>query len=584
MACAHAELPPATLDNAEHARFNSDYETARKLYSEIARQSSTDPKDRQKAEIALANIEWRIDANPVAARARLNALGTRDALQEESRLERRYGRWAEAEALARRARDMSSKPDEQRSAQTTLALAIVGGHVAARLDGTPAPPSDLHEGFTLAQRLVAEERGRLTPSMLLLDSALLLGEGGAALDAWHSYYGGTAQSALLAPAAATLDRLLPQWRGGASPEIAQALADSRLFDEAVMVGASDDVVKYDSYIRQVKKLTDSYYRDVATRRASRRAYENALQRETHAMSDALHMSWDPKTLDGDPDTPLGARFGSVIAAGKTGGIFNLHFGHRVADEKRPVEQYGRKAEVRLILLDNMVSNGFETWSWDGGSQHGGWGDVGRIVQVRPGYAEAPLYAWRNLMDPAARAEVDETVARETAEDWKRAARDPAGFLPGLQARMQRETSIRLLDELKARGLTGDALHDAFAAERRRQVEESSIFAHEGRHAIDKQFAPVDNAQSEFQAKLSEIAFAPDPKLALTGGIINPNIGSSSPHGIANGRIMKGLLEWMTAHQSEIAGLDSTNPLLPQLDKLTDDQLRAAARSMDPYAK
>src|SRR5712691_10213763 len=88
MACAHAALPPATMDNAAQARFNSDYETARKLYREIARQSSTDPKDRQKAEIALANIEWRIDANPAVARTRLNALGTRDALQEESRLER----------------------------------------------------------------------------------------------------------------------------------------------------------------------------------------------------------------------------------------------------------------------------------------------------------------------------------------------------------------------------------------------------------------------------------------------------------------------------------------------------------------
>jgi hypothetical protein len=39
-----------------------------------------------------------------------------------------------------------------------------------------------------------------------------------------------------------------------------------------------------------------------------------------------------------------------------------------------------------------------------------------------------------------------------------------------------------------------------------------------------------------------------------------------------------------AHRAEIAGLDATRPLLPQLDKLTDEQLRAAARSMDPYAK
>jgi hypothetical protein len=41
---------------------------------------------------------------------------------------------------------------------------------------------------------------------------------------------------------------------------------------------------------------------------------------------------------------------------------------------------------------------------------------------------------------------------------------------------------------------------------------------------------------------------------------------------------------MQTHAGEIAQLDPDAPLLPQLDKLTDDQLRAAFRSMDPLAK
>jgi hypothetical protein len=91
------------------------------------------------------------------------------------------------------------------------------------------------------------------------------------------------------------------------------------------------------------------------------------------------------------------------------------------------------------------------------------------------------------------------------------------------------------------------------------------------------------SQPEFQAKLSEIAFAPDPKLAMTSGIIANNIGSDSPHGVANSRIMKGIVEWMKAHQAEIAGLDPRRPLLPQLDRLTDAQLITIARGMDPLA-
>jgi len=53
--------------------------------------------------------------------------------------------------------------------------------------------------------------------------------------------------------------------------------------------------------------------------------------------------------------------------------------------------------------------------------------------------------------------------------------------------------------------------------------------------------------------------------------------------MANARIMKGLLTWMHAHQGEIAELDSARPLLPQFDRLTDEQMRAAFRSMDPWA-
>jgi hypothetical protein len=41
---------------------------------------------------------------------------------------------------------------------------------------------------------------------------------------------------------------------------------------------------------------------------------------------------------------------------------------------------------------------------------------------------------------------------------------------------------------------------------------------------------------------------------------------------------------MAAHSAEIHGFQASSPALPQLDKHTDDQLRAAFRSMDPFAR
>jgi hypothetical protein len=41
---------------------------------------------------------------------------------------------------------------------------------------------------------------------------------------------------------------------------------------------------------------------------------------------------------------------------------------------------------------------------------------------------------------------------------------------------------------------------------------------------------------------------------------------------------------MRGHSAEIAGYDPRRPPLVQLDKLTDAQLRAVARSLDPIAR
>ena len=88
-ACAHVEptapipLNP-TLSDARQAAFNTDFVLAHRLFASVAA-NAPDPKDREAAEIAMANIEWRIESNPVAARERLVRVATADALVGSSR-------------------------------------------------------------------------------------------------------------------------------------------------------------------------------------------------------------------------------------------------------------------------------------------------------------------------------------------------------------------------------------------------------------------------------------------------------------------------------------------------------------------
>jgi hypothetical protein len=112
-------------------------------------------------------------------------------------------------------------------------------------------------------------------------------------------------------------------------------------------------------------------------------------------------------------------------------------GHRVVDEKRTAEQNGRRATIHFIALDATVSNGYETWMWDGHGAHGGWGEVGLIVQVRPAYAGGALRDWQELTDPERRARADARIAEETLRDDTRAAKDAYAYLPGLALRLKR---------------------------------------------------------------------------------------------------------------------------------------------------
>jgi hypothetical protein len=135
------------------------------------------------------------------------------------------------------------------------------------------------------------------------------------------------------------------------------------------------------------------------------------------------------------------------------------------------------------------------------------------------------------------------------------------------------------------GAGGD-LKRAFLAEYWRASFQQSIFTHEGRHALDKSLvtglARFNDTNLEYRAKLSELALADYPRLALVN-IDADTIGGSTAHGKANGKILAAYGEWIGAHKAEVKGFDPALPPMVQIDRLTDAQIRAIARSLDPLA-
>ena len=117
--------------------------------------------------------------------------------------------------------------------------------------------------------------------------------------------------------------------------------------------------------------------------------------------------------------------------------------------------------------------------------------------------------------------------------------------------------------------------------------EFGIIAHEGRHAIDMLNHPILfnfwTDEKEFRAKLSQVVFSSDPKLAILDIFTSRDIGSNTPHGKANKRIIKIIVEWMQKHTQEISGIDTTRPLLPQFDRLSFNQIKAILIAADPMS-
>jgi len=596
------------LDQANVALRRNDVRTHEALLRR-AWAATGSSEDRADVSVALGNLLWRIKHDPVKAREILKA-GTDTAkpvrtLLELTRLESAESDFSAARLAARDALSKAAGPLEAVNAKIAFAGTVAEEILRCAIDrkapaGCAVDDALVREALEMVDPIVHQAPALPRPSRIDLLLTLQNGDGPRALRAWQAYFRIAADEVPPAPLTeptAVLRRLLPSLTpdsgSGDRQQIVQALAASRLFPEAAALAVRwkleqdknlRNVVEYARWIREVKLRLDEDYRQRALGHGDDRRSHALFTSQAEVLSRTL--GWSSPTAKFELSRfsdALDAQFGAVFRL-RPGGT---SFGHRVRDEDLRIDQYGRTATLRFIVLDSMVSNAFISWLWDGRASIGGWADgpsansPATIVEIR---TDSAISAWNAVTEPTAIRRSSESIERLSKEDEQRAAKHPYAYLPGLSARMTREGRLRLLNRLQAAGLTGDALRAAFVTEYEKARLAAGIVAHEGRHALDLLMIPgLTSEELEFRAKLSEVAFAPEPLLAL-GGIFDSNIGLvGDSHGIANERIMKGLVSWMTTHGSSIAPVNFSRPLLPQFDSLTDDQIRAAFRSMDPWA-
>jgi hypothetical protein len=601
LALLGAPLAAQDLGTAEAAFMQQRFPDAQHAYRAVLAKGSA--TDRKEAALVLALIDWMIDGDTARAMQDLHPfITTSKALTMASRARLDPRNVSGARTAARAAVAAARDAEERRDASVALADAALFPYEASCLDSAAARPSAAAASFVREAKArlratVSAELGHLDASERLVRLAAISSDWQTLALGWRSYYavGRRLPGGPLVRAESELDSLAQAAPAGKAPHAYAALADSKLFEPAALIvtcgalaspapsAALQEVVAYARLLRDARRATNVYYRNVALGHPdldNYRAQLDSLGKRLwpHLVWNGSPPKYDLRALELDAER----RFGLVANMGNTGSVVDMHAGHRVSSESRDVVQYGKSGHLTFSVLDGMLSDGYQTWAWDGRAAHGGWASTTEIIQVRDGYAEGPLKAWHTLTDSAIIARDAKSLARDSVADIARARTTEIAYFPSLDARLRRDVRVALLDSLRRSGLTGRELQLAFVRTYGDDVDESSIFVHEGRHAIDKILQIPDSSAKnlEYQAKLSELAFAPLPKLALAG-ILGANTGDDTPHGIADARLMRELLAWMRHHGfSEGAG---ELPLPLQIPKLTDAQLRAVSRSLDPLA-
>lgn len=614
---ASAQSRKYTLEVADSLFKQYQLDESHKAYLEVGNNLNYSDSIRIKAYEKYAEQDWRFykghtDALSVLSIAEkynidlcgINLLRTKITLGG--------GDYDEAKAYAEKSLSQAHTDQDRIDAAIEYARVIHNKGFDNEIKKQKPDMQSLKKASTLLNNVLQKQPGNSDASELLVGISLLLKDGDAVLNAWKSYYLVSNEQKInqvLKPGYELLKAKLRNWKGkGLSVEaiktIAIGFADTKFFDYAAFMANEvkkkdahaftssntlKDIVAYADYIEDVKKVDAYLYPQVAL---GKKNYQNEYDSLIDIAGKKVwnKLSFINKIRKYDPDSLYDISNRKYDMEGYTGTTVNYYgmlMGHIIHKELKQVNQYGYSTKFTYISVDRLMSRDFT--SWYGTTNVGGWGDSTTIIQVRKAYMTEPFQLLYWVSDSAENKKIRDEIAKKKAADFDVCKKDPYAEPKFLAEYLKFKEASKIYKHLTDSGLKGTQLNIAFIGEIFRLTIASTVFAHEGRHAIDQLYSPkefklMSDDERELRAKYSEVIFSLDPKMAFTGSIMGSDLDENTNHGKANKRFRKIIVDWMTAHENEITGLDKNTPLLMQFDLLTNAQLIAICKSADPFAK
>jgi hypothetical protein len=446
---------------------------------------------------------------------------------------------------------------------------------------------------------------------LLLGLSLIMGDGQQALSAWKAYYGiveATDQWTEIQQPLHILEQYLPTIGETTITietyqNLVWALSDSRFYEFAHLLillapssmrkallenPAVSNVEHYARYLRFMQDEVEQLYRYTAqnmgshsTIRKKIRAHEVRVESQQRELLRLLGHDV-PETHNAQFnryfETEMRHRFGAFGFTGSMNSYdgYSRVLGHIIREESMHIEQYGYGSTIHFIELDHMNTVGFPGWLHSV-LDVGGWSAGETIIGVRQAYADQPSQGYSYVVDPQQRAMVLSYASNLLASNRFEQ------ILQGISIQLSIRVVDAIYDHWHAQGFRGSDLYHKFARTYMDYVQQSAIFAHEGRHGIDQIYFPQEfhkwsSETRELYAKYSELVFAPDPRIPLASMLYDL---SDSDHGRANRQIVTTLESYITKNADSIAGYDPSKQPFLSLLYLSDEQIRECIMQVDP---
>jgi hypothetical protein len=595
-----------SLESANTLYNQLDLKGSRNILNAMAENGSLDSETRCKVLQKLAFQDWKYYNDYNSAINKLMVADSIGLFKTETwkilaRIERESGNFQKSLTAAEKSETFSKLESEKTASRLEYAQTVYDFSIYNLSNNIPIDTVLISKTSDLLIEILESNVGSPIPSKLLLGISLLQNNGRNVIYAWKSYFQISDINnpySYLAVSAKNLNEVCDKWHGEKlsiekQEKLIIALSNSRFYEYAYdfVLPCDDDefnqvvldFISYAKYLKVLKKNTNEYYREIAIGKENKRKYKSWLEEERKKLWKNLSFTTNKNYNKSNFLDETKKHFGARGFTGSTGNYkgYVLCLGHIVNQEKATVEQYGYKPELTFTQIDMMTSNGYSSWFWED-KAIGGWATSHEIIQVREAYLNSPFKAWESINDTLERKKTENLISE--LMNKPHSDNNIYSQSEGLAEKLRYDALNDLYIKLFSEGLRGNELKLAFLSSYKNFNIEASIFAHEGRHSIDKKYFPIkfimwSSDKKEYHAKLSELVFAPEPRLRLAN-MVN-GIGESSGHELANKKIVETAVNWIKNNKAMIDGYSDTKSEFSQIYLLKNEQIKECFKNADP---